>query len=189
MNKQKYEARGMQTGNWWELNKGLDPSTLIGKGKEALSKTEESFRSFRQHDNIVCLTKGQWSYTEMRVFPERQHVLYNAAWKQPQKDAGQYTVSISPTVLAVDSLRRSSLNFQLQPTTCWGPNRMLRKQTELWSLSQHFPWIPLKAKATRGQSGCWGWNQVPRPSQLPRRDGVERLHKKVAESFKFGVSA
>lgn len=60
MNKQKYEEYGMQTGKKWELNKGLDPSTLIGKGKEALSKTEESFRSFRQHD-IVCLTKGQWS--------------------------------------------------------------------------------------------------------------------------------
>lgn len=61
MNEQKYEEHGMQTGKEWELNKRLDPSTLIGKGKEVLSKTEESFRSFRQRDNIVCLTKGQWS--------------------------------------------------------------------------------------------------------------------------------
>lgn len=42
MKKQKYEEYGIWIGKEWELNKGLDPSTLIGKEKEEDMSTKQN---------------------------------------------------------------------------------------------------------------------------------------------------
>ena len=55
--------------------------------------------------------------------------------------------------------RSSSLSSRLQPTARWtGPGDPTEGQT---SSANRSPWIHLKAKATGGQDGCWGWNQLP----------------------------
>ena len=68
--------------------------------------------------------------------------------------------------------RSSSLSSRLQPTACWtGPGDPTEGQTNSANKS---PWIHLKAKATGGQDGCWGWNQLPSGLLVTEWEGLTK---------------